>query len=164
MATAATRVSILTPLGPVTLTADGAAVTALDLEPTRVVEERPVGILAEACAQLEAYFGGRLRRFSVPLGRPADATPFQERVWDALLTIPFGQTLTYGQLAGRLGSSARAVGGACRRNPLPLFVPCHRVVAARGLGGYSGDWETGKAVRLKRALLDHEAQVAAAGR
>ncbi len=114
-------------------------------------------MLARAARELVEYFAGDRRAFTVPLGRPAGATPFQNRVWDALLSIPWGETRTYGQLARALGSSPRAVGGACHRNPLPLFIPCHRVVAQTGLGGYSGDWERGRALTIKQRLLDHEA-------
>jgi methylated-DNA-[protein]-cysteine S-methyltransferase len=82
-------------------------------------------------------------------------TPFQQQVWRALRAIPAGETLTYGQLAARIGSGARAVGNACRANPCPLVVPCHRVVGARGLGGFAGE-RSGKKLQIKRWLLQHE--------
>jgi len=82
-------------------------------------------------------------------------TAFQRRVWRAIATIPAGSTRTYGALAADLGSSARAVGGACRANPCPLVVPCHRVVARRGLGGFAGDLD-GRLLAIKRDLLAHE--------
>lgn len=82
-------------------------------------------------------------------------TPFQCRVWEALRQIPAGEVRTYGALAAALGTSARAVGNACRRNPLLLVVPCHRVVAASGLGGFSGA-RLGRWLDVKRALLAHE--------
>jgi methylated-DNA-[protein]-cysteine S-methyltransferase len=82
-------------------------------------------------------------------------TDFQRRVWSALRQIPSGSTLTYSQLAEQLGTGARAVGNACRANPLPLIVPCHRVVSARGLGGFGGDAEGGRTA-IKRWLLRHE--------
>jgi methylated-DNA-[protein]-cysteine S-methyltransferase len=90
---------------------------------------------------------------SVAIGM--QGTPFQKRVWQALQQIGCGKTLTYGQLARALGSGARAVAGACRANPLPLIVPCHRVVSTSGLGGFMGEL-SGAAVDLKRWLLEHE--------
>ncbi len=99
--------------------------------------------------------------FSAPHSHPATellprGTPFQQRVWQALRDIPPGLPCTYGELARRLGSSARAVAGACRANPVPLLIPCHRVVAAHGAGGYMGATE-GEPLRLKNWLLNHEA-------
>lgn len=82
-------------------------------------------------------------------------TPFQQRVWNRLLQIPVGQTQTYGELAAMLGTSARAVGNACRANPCPLLVPCHRVVAKQGLGGFAGQ-RSGEKLEVKRWLLRHE--------
>lgn len=104
-------------------------------------------------AALRSYFAdaGRVPKVDVVF----NGTDFQNRVWSALQTIPAGQVLTYGALAERLGSGARAVGGACRRNPVPILVPCHRVVAANGLGGFSGD-TGGRLVDIKRRLLVHE--------
>jgi len=82
-------------------------------------------------------------------------TPFQQKVWNELKTIPAGKVVTYGELADRLGTSARAVGNACRRNPVPLVVPCHRVVSANGMGGYAGE-TGGELLRIKAWLLHHE--------
>ena len=82
-------------------------------------------------------------------------TPFQKKVWKAMQKIPSGSVATYGELAGKLKTSARAVGNACRRNNLILLVPCHRVVAANGLGGFSGE-RLGKWPTVKRQLLAHE--------
>lgn len=101
--------------------------------------------------QLEAYFDLTLTKFSVPLR--LEGTPFQRRVWEALQTIPFGVTCSYGDLAQRIGNSkaCRAVGGANHRNPIAILVPCHRVVGASGsLTGYAGGLER------KQALLEHE--------
>jgi methylated-DNA-[protein]-cysteine S-methyltransferase len=85
----------------------------------------------------------------------APGTPFQQRLWRELTAIPFGETRSYGELAKKLNSSARAVAGACRRNRLPLLVPCHRVVAKSGLGGFMGHTD-GAALAIKRWLLQHE--------
>lgn len=106
-----------------------------------------------AGAQLRRYFADPVAGFSLPLG--GRGTAFQQRVWKALQAIPVGETVTYGELAGRLGSSARAVGGACRSNPLPIVVPCHRVVARACVGGFAGDL-SGPKVETKRWLLAHE--------
>lgn len=105
---------------------------------------------AQARRELEAYLAGRRRSFNVTLA--PEGSEFQLQVWQALLRIPYGETVTYGQLAERVGKAggAQAVGGAVGANPLPLFIPCHRVVAAKGMGGYSG----GEA--LKRVLLTLE--------
>lgn len=130
------RLTVASPLGPLTLTAEYGAVTALDWGTAD--DSRPGGpLLDEAAAQLDAYFTGRLQRFDLPL-QPA-GTAFQRRVWDLMLTIPYGQTWTYGTMARHLGSAARAVGGACGRNPIPIIIPCHRVVGGgNSPGGYSG--------------------------
>ena len=108
-------------------------------------------LLIECSAQLEAYFSSRLKTFSLPLA-PA-ATAFQARVRNAMLAIPHGHTATYGDLARTIGSGPRAVAQGCGANPLPIIVPCHRVVASGGLGGGSA----GAGVATKRLLLTHEA-------
>ena len=92
-----------------------------------------------------------------PLLQPA-GTDFQQRVWLRLRRIPCGQVMRYGELARELGSSPRAVAGACRANPIPFLIPCHRVLAANGLGGYMGD-TTGGALIIKQWLLRHEGYV-----
>lgn len=110
-------------------------------------------LLQEARRQLQAYFQGRLKDFSLPL-RPT-GTPFQQSVWRLLKAIPYGDWRTYGRIASDLGSSPRAVGGACARNPIPIIIPCHRVTGAKGqMTGYSG----GSGIAVKRFLLDLEAR------
>ncbi|OGO27550.1 MAG: cysteine methyltransferase [Chloroflexi bacterium RBG_16_54_18] len=107
--------------------------------------------LADATAQLEAYFRGELQQFEIPLA--PYGTTFQRQVWQTMRAIPYGQTLTYAELARRVGrpQAARAVGGASSCNPLPVVVPCHRVVGSDGsLTGYAGG------LHLKQALLDLE--------
>ena len=108
-------------------------------------------LLAEASTQLDQYFKGSRTRFDLPL-QPA-GTEFQKRVWRALSEIGYGQVLTYGELAGVLGNThlARAVGQAANKNPLPIFIPCHRLV---GAGGWIGGFAPG--VELKRVLLERE--------
>lgn len=108
-------------------------------------------LVDEAFTQLNAWFAGRLWEFSLPLAQPG--SDFARRAREAMLAIPYGETASYGELAAAIGSpgAARAVGMACGRNPLPIIVPCHRVVAAGGrIGGYSGGTE------LKRWLLEFE--------
>ncbi len=109
---------------------------------------------AEVVGQLAAYFQEPQRKFSLPL--LLEGTPYQRRVWAALRAIPAGRTLTYGELAQQVGGGARAVGNACRRNPIPILVPCHRVVSVTGLGGYMGE-TVGAGLVLKARLLAHEA-------
>jgi len=103
--------------------------------------------------ELRAYLAGRLRRFTVPVA-PA-GTAWQQRVWAAMRRIPWGEVRTYGALAQMVGApgAARAVGGACGANPLIIVTPCHRVVAAGGLGGFGG---SARRLDLKRRLLDLE--------
>ena len=103
-------------------------------------------LLNEAARQLDAYFAGKLSRFDLPL-RP-QGTPFEGRVWAAMQQIPYGETRSYGDLAGAIGSVPRAVGRACGRNPIPIVIPCHRVLARDGLGGYSGDGGLATKTRL----------------
>jgi methylated-DNA-[protein]-cysteine S-methyltransferase len=108
-------------------------------------------VLVEARGQLEYYFAARLREFALPLA--PNGTDFQRRVWRALQAIPFGTTISYAELARRVGSSAavRAVGAANGRNPIPIIVPCHRVIGSDGsLTGFGGGLDR------KRWLLEHE--------
>lgn len=112
----------------------------------------PTPAINQAIRQLGRYFGNGAEIFDVPLD--LQGTPFQQRVWDALRRIAPGTVRTYADLARELGSSPRAVGGACRSNPCLILVPCHRVVAQRGLGGYSG-----AGLANKVWLLRHEGVV-----
>lgn len=140
------HLSISSPLGPLTAFEEEGTVVALEFGRAPAGDETP--LLAEARRQLDAYFDGRLRRFSLPLA--AAGTAFQRTVWAALADIPYGETRTYGDIAAGLGSAARAVGGACARNPIPIVIPCHRVLGAGGrLTGYSGADGTA----TKRVLL-----------
>ena len=141
------------PFGPLAVYDDGEFVTALSFGPHHCIGPRPTRLTCETVRQLRAYFAQPGFAFSLPV-KPA-GTAFQQRVWAALQQIPRGSVLTYGQLAEQLGSSARAVGGACRANPLPLIIPCHRVVASTGLGGYAGH-TSGDTFDIKRWLLEFE--------
>jgi methylated-DNA-[protein]-cysteine S-methyltransferase len=131
------------PVGVVRVVSDGQAVTSIMFDPTEPApgerdDEHPV--LALARTQLAAYFAGDLKEFDLPLA--ATGTPFQERVWQALREIGYGQTATYGEIARRLGlppGASRAVGAANGRNPIAIVVPCHRVIGSKGkLVGYAG--------------------------
>jgi methylated-DNA-[protein]-cysteine S-methyltransferase len=112
--------------------------------------QRPSPLLAAAARQLDEYFAGRLRSFELPLAPKGSS--FQKRVWDEMCRIPYGATARYGDLARALGTAAQPIGQACGANPIPIVIPCHRVVAAGGLGGFSG----GAGLTSKRFLLRHE--------
>jgi methylated-DNA-[protein]-cysteine S-methyltransferase len=143
------QLSLLTPLGPLTLSEEDGAIVALDWGRGRDQEETP-GLRA-AADQLQDYFDSRRVSFDLPLA--PFGSPFRQRVWAALRAIPPGETRGYGDLARELGTAARAVGGANGANPIPIIIPCHRVVGAGGaLGGYSG----GEGPTTKRYLLDLE--------
>ena len=107
----------------------------------------------EIAYQLNCYFSDPRWRFDLPV--VVYGTSFQQRVWRALERIPSGKVMTYGEIARRLDSGARAVGGACASNPLPIVIPCHRAVAAGGVGGYCGNLQ-GRMLRAKEWLLRHE--------
>jgi len=133
------------------------ALTSIDFVSTRIPLQRPRTPLArQVCAQLKAYFTDPRTRFDLPLA--PRGTPFQQRAWRALRRIPSGTARTYGELARTLKSAPRAVGGACRANHIPIIIPCHRVVAANGPGGFMGATR-GRAMDIKRWLLEHEAAV-----
>lgn len=150
------HLSFNSPLGALTLHEDDGALVALDWG--RAPGGTATPLLEKAKTQVEAYFAGRLQKFDLPL-QPA-GTDFQRSVWRLMSAIPLGQTRSYGDLARDLKSAPRAVGGACGKNPLPLLIPCHRVLGSRGsIGGYSG----GGGLDTKRWLLEHEARVAKGG-
>jgi len=139
-----------TPLGPMLAIAEGDALVSLDFTNARYVrliaddwrEDPRCAVLADCARQVSEYFAGRRRRFELALA--AEGTPFQRRVWQEIARIPYGETITYSQLAQRAGATgaARAAGAATGRNPLAIVVPCHRVVGSRGeLTGYAGGVE-----------------------
>jgi methylated-DNA-[protein]-cysteine S-methyltransferase len=133
-------------------------VTRIDrLEPgPELAPDHPLA--AEVARQLSAWSKDPRHAFDLPLA-PAP-TPFQRRFRAALCAVPVGETVTYGELARQLASAPRAVGGACGANPLAIVVPCHRVVAANGIGGYGRDPEGGSAIEYKRWLLEWERKIA----
>lgn len=144
---------IQTPWAVLAITSDAQGIVSADF----VKQSMPNAAVAEpaspARAQILSYLHDPKTRFTLALH--VQGTAFQRKVWQALCDIPAGQTITYGELAKRVGTSARAVGNACRANPVPLIVPCHRVLGAQGIGGYSGEI-AGDNIDLKRQLLRHE--------
>lgn len=142
------------PFGKLGIQTDADAIVNIDFLSNRSPDVSPNSALAEnAIGQLNRYFVDPDWRFTLPL--MLAGTPFRRRLWQALQTIPTGSVWTYGRMAQHLGSAPRAVGGACRANPVPIVVPCHRVVSSQGLGGFSGatdGWE----LDVKRWLLSHE--------
>lgn len=143
-----TSLSLDTPTGRIWLLEEAGAITRAAWRP--LGPEAPTPLLREATAQLAAYFDGRLTAFDLPL-RIA-ASPFQQQVCAAIAAIPWGETRTYGDLARTLQAPAQAVGQGCGGNPIPVIVPCHRVLSATGLGGFSGEG----GVETKIWLLKHE--------
>lgn len=130
------------------------ALTGIDFLPAASPPLAPQNRLAaRVCEQLRAYLADAAFCFDVPLA-PA-GTPYQRRVWQALSAIPSGRTQSYGDLARALCSAPRAVGQACGANPIPLIIPCHRVVARAGLGGFMHSQDGGP-LAIKRWLLEHE--------
>ncbi len=141
------RLTFDTPVGPLTLTETEGALTAVNWG-GNATDETP--LLSEAKAQVTAYFAGDRKEFDLPL--KVDGSALQRTVCDAMLKIPFGETRTYGDLAHELGAPAQAIGQACGGNPIPVIIPCHRVLGATSLGGFSG----GTGIETKVALLKHE--------
>ena len=141
-----------TPIGPLGVTASGSVLQSVMFDGGRVPVEGSSTVLEEAVRQLEAYFAGELLAFDLPL--ELTGSDFHRRCWLALASIPYGQTVSYGEQARRLGlgyDAARAVGAANGRNPLPVVLPCHRVIGADGsLTGFGGGLD------VKRFLLEHE--------
>lgn len=146
------------PIGRLELTSDGKTITSLTIEkrgqlPGDGVAENTNAVIERAVKQLTQYFAGKRRTFTVPT--TTDGTDFQRQVWKGLSEIPWGRAVTYGELGASTGraTAGRAVGGAIGANPLPILVPCHRVLASNGkITGYSA----GNGVPTKVWLLEHE--------
>ena len=144
-----------TPIGRLYARASDKGVTRLSIAPEPCCDyppEEQAGFPWPLAQQLREYFAGQRRRFDLPLD--ISASEFDRRVYEQLMRIPYGRTITYGELARRVGAprAARAVGGANGRNPVLIIVPCHRVVAANGMGGYSAG------LPRKQLLLELEAR------
>ena len=149
----APQLSYPSPVGDLTVSEDNGALVALDFG--RGMTQTRTALLDAALAQLAAYFDGSLTRFDLPLN--PHGTAFQKKVWHLMVAIPYGGTCAYADLARDLNSAPRAIGGACGANPIPVIIPCHRVLAAGGkLGGYSG----GEGLDTKIALLRLEGALA----
>jgi methylated-DNA-[protein]-cysteine S-methyltransferase len=142
-----------TPIGPLRVSWEAGRLTAIDLEPSPATAGDAGAVPGAFARALDAYFEDGTYRFDLPLRLAG--TSFQQELWGALRAIPPGRTFTYGQLAHELRTSPRAVGRACRANPCPIVIPCHRVVGAHGLGGFAGDL-SGRKLTVKRWLLGHE--------
>ncbi|CAN0623147.1 Methylated-DNA--[protein]-cysteine S-methyltransferase [Burkholderia multivorans] len=143
------------PFGKVGIRTDASVVREIVYLPESVRSVDPDTTLAKRAAQqIERYFESAAAPFDLPL---ADVgTAFQHRVWDAIRDIPPGIVLTYGQVAKAVGSAPRAVGQACGANYFPLVIPCHRVVASGGIGGFANHDDDGYFLKVKRWLLAHE--------
>ncbi len=141
----AQQLSLHTPVGDITVSTLDDAIVALDWGWSSLQTTSP--LLERAREWLDGFFDGDTSWPDIPL-RPGGSV-FQKRVWHAMADIPLGQTRSYGDIARDLHSAAQAVGNACGANPIPILIPCHRVVGARGLGGYSG----GDGLTTKVALL-----------
>lgn len=149
------HLSLHSPIGDLTVAEHDGVIIALDWGWAGWQDPSP--LLKEAKNQLDAYFDGKRTKFKLPL-KPS-GTPFQQRVWQHLLTIPYGETETYGEIATKLGTHPRAVGLACAQNAVPIIIPCHRVLSSTGaLTGYAGDG----GIETKAALLRLEADQAPA--
>ena len=146
------------PIGRIEITSDGTAITSLSIEceghlPLEELEENSTAVLDTAVAQLEEYFAGTRHDFDVPVSYAG--TEFQHAVWERLVDLQWGEVVSYGELGLATGraTAGRAVGGAVGANPIPIIVPCHRVLASNGrITGYSG----GEGVPTKSWLLAHE--------
>ena len=149
---AISRRSFPSPFGYITITAEAEKITAVEL----CKKANSVGsskVLTDAAKQIDLYLRGSLPKFSLPL--KVSGTPFQLAVWKTISKVPFGKTISYGEIATAIGKpqAARAVGAAVGANPTPLLVGCHRVLGSSGsITGYSG----GQGIKTKKLLLDHE--------
>jgi methylated-DNA-[protein]-cysteine S-methyltransferase len=145
------QLSLHTPIGDISVSEEDGAIVAIDWGWGR--DQSETALLNEARAQLHAYFDAELTEFHLPLAPVG--TPYRRRVWEVLRAIPYGESRSYPEIARLAGGSARSVGQASGANPIPILIPCHRVLSTTGLGGYSG----GEGVETKRVLLALETRV-----
>ena len=139
--------SFVSLLGPITIFEEGGKIVSLLFSYSEHSDSSP--LLEKAKEEIEEYFQGKRKTFDLPLD--AKGTEFQKRVWKELLDIRYGETLSYGEIGDRIGTKAyRAIGNACGKNPIPILIPCHRVVGKDNIGGFS------LGLDLKRKLLDME--------
>lgn len=149
------QASIKTPFAHLGLCFRDHRLTAIDfIESDKEIKPRDK-TAANVCNQIKQYVESPKADKTFEIICSLEGTPFQKKVWNELKKIPPGEVVTYGQLAKKLGTSARAVGNACRKNPIPLVVPCHRVVSSNGIGGFAGHTQ-GRLLQFKSWLLQHE--------
>ena len=135
---------INSPYGVLSVSEENDAIVKVDWKSPELAETSP--LLEETRKQLAAYFDGDLQEFDLPLAPRGDA--FQQAVCDAMLAIPYGETTTYGAIAEKLGTYGQPVGKACGGNSIPIIIPCHRVLAVDGIGGYSGEGGVERKIEL----------------
>lgn len=144
----------MTAVGMVSICSDGESITAVYLptENLPAMEEGEYDVMRRASKEIDEYLAGKRKEFDVPTRQPG--TEFQTRVWDAISRIPYGSTMRYSEIAGKIGNpkAARAVGTACGSNRIPIIIPCHRVVASTGIGKYLG----GTALKKRLLALEKE--------
>ena len=141
------KISFVSLLGPITIFEEGGKIVSLLFSYSEHSDSSP--LLEKAKEEIEEYFQRKRKTFDLPLD--AKGTEFQKRVWKELLDIRYGETLSYGEIGDRIGTKAyRAIGNACGKNPIPILIPCHRVVGKYNIGGFS------LGLDLKRKLLDME--------
>lgn len=141
------KISFVSLLGPITIFEEGGKIISLLFSYSEHSDSSP--LLEKAKEEIEEYFQGKRKTFDLPLD--AKGTEFQKRVWKELLDIRYGETLSYGEIGDRIGTKAyRAIGNACGKNPIPILIPCHRVVGKDNIGGFS------LGLDLKRKLLNIE--------
>ena len=149
------EILIPAPFGAVGIRVAGELITEIALIPPQLASQaKSLANADELVLQIQAYLSNPQTQFRFK--HATSGTPFQRRVWDAISQIPCGETRTYAELAQQIGSGPRAVANACGANPLPLLVPCHRVVAKNGLGGFMQGFEGG--LEVKKWLLAHESR------
>lgn len=143
------------PIGSLTLHISQNKLVKIDFPPAKPTLQNcnTNAFIQQICQQLESYFKNPRHLFSLELD--LTGTPFQQKVWHALRQIPNGTTLSYNALAKQLKTSPRAIGNACRANPIPIIIPCHRIVAQNYIGGFAGT-TTGALIDIKKWLLQHE--------
>lgn len=143
-----------TPIGKLGVVVAAGQVAAVDFLQAQASLQKPKNkAVSKIVSKIQGYFLKPQAKFH--LISNSQGTLLQQKIWRLLQKIPVGETITYGELAQKVGTSPRVIGNACRLNPLPVIVPCHRVIAKRGLGGYCGRVK-GKLSKIKRWLLQHE--------
>jgi methylated-DNA-[protein]-cysteine S-methyltransferase len=147
---------INSPLGKLLVQIENNALIRISYLPpsaTLNLQSQTSSLILELSKQLDAYFANSKFVFTIPIN--LEGTALQKSIWQSLRAIPPGCTKTYGELAKQLNTGPRIIGNACRANPIPIIIPCHRVVGANNLGGYSGD-KSGQLMDIKKWLLHHE--------